>query len=59
MSPYKALFGTEAFEAWGEVDMACIDEEPEGLAQRLAMLHQHLQESREEAVRQKSQPYSV
>lgn len=30
------------FEAWGEVDRACFDDEPESLAQRLALLHRQL-----------------
>ena len=42
MTPYKAEFGIDAFEAWGEVDRACFDDEPEIIAQRLALLHRQL-----------------
>ena len=42
MTPYKAVFEIDAFEAWGEVDRACFDDEPESLAQRLALLQRQL-----------------
>ena len=35
MTPYKAMFGVEAFTAWEEVDRACLEEEPTSLATRL------------------------
>ena len=42
MTPYKAVFGVDAFEAWGEVDRACFDDEPDSLAERLSLLHKEL-----------------
>ena len=42
MTPYKAMFGVEAFEAWGEVDRDCMEDEPESLAKRLSLLHKQL-----------------
>lgn len=42
MTPYKAMFGAEAFEAWGEVDRTCFEDETDSLAKRLALMHQQL-----------------
>ena len=42
MTPYKAMFGVEAFTAWGEVDRGCLEEEHDSLADRLALLHKQL-----------------
>lgn len=42
MTPYQAMFGIEAFEAWGDVDVQFAEYEPESLASRLSNLHKHL-----------------
>lgn len=42
MSPYKAVFGIDAFEAWAELDIDRVMGEPEGLAGELAALHKQL-----------------
>lgn len=42
MTPYKAVFGVDAFEVWGEVDRACFDDEPDSLAERLSLLYKKL-----------------
>lgn len=60
MSPYKAVFGIEACEAWGEVDRACFNEEPESLANRLGLLHrQLLSKGKESRARAKSSMTNV
>lgn len=41
-TPFKAIFGIDAFEAWGQVDQSCFEEEPDSLAERLAVLHKQL-----------------
>lgn len=56
MTPYQAMFGIEAFEAWGEVDIDFAEEEPESLACRLSELHkQLLSRARKERTRAKLQ----
>ncbi len=42
MSPNKAMFGVDAFEAWAELDAGREDREPGGLARGLAQLHRSL-----------------
>lgn len=42
MTLYKAMFGAEAFDAWGEVDCGCFGDDPDSLAKRLALLHRQL-----------------
>lgn len=42
MTPYKAVFGVEPFEAWGELDLDRVVRVPESLAQSLAVLHRQL-----------------
>lgn len=39
MSPFKAIFGVESFEAWSEVDDVCFEEKQDSLAERLSLLH--------------------
>lgn len=39
---YKFMLVIEAFEAWGEVDTACLRNEAEDLAERLYSVHKHL-----------------
>ena len=42
MTPFEAMFGIQAFEAWGEVDLEGVEEESEDLPKRLAALHKTL-----------------
>lgn len=42
MTPYLAMFGADAFEAWGETYLKLEDDEANSLAKRLAILHQEL-----------------
>lgn len=42
MTPFKAVSGVEAFQAWSHVDSVCFDDRPSCLANRLAMLCQQL-----------------
>ncbi len=42
MTPYRAMFGVDAFEAWGEVIMGRDSGEPESLPKGLALLHKAL-----------------
>ena len=42
MTPFVAMFGIEAFEAWCEVDLEQMDEEPDALSERLSFLHKKL-----------------
>ena len=39
MTPFEAMFGIHAFEAWGEVDLEGVEEESEDLPKRLVTLH--------------------
>lgn len=42
MTSYTAVFEVEAFQAWGELDTACFQEEPENLSSRLDQLPEQL-----------------
>lgn len=42
MSPSQAMFGIEAFEAWGEMDLRGTEEESGNLPKKLATLHKSL-----------------
>ena len=42
ITPFKAMFGVDAFEAWGELEIDAEDDEPTDLAARLSMLHKIL-----------------
>ena len=42
MTPFEAMFGIQAFEARGEMDLEGVEEESEDLAKRLAALHRTL-----------------
>lgn len=42
ISPYQAMFWTEPFQAWGELDLDRISGEPHSLARRLPVLHKQL-----------------
>lgn len=42
MTPFKAMFEVDAFEAWSELDIDNEGEEPTSLAVRLSMLHELL-----------------
>ena len=41
-TPFQAMFGIDAFEAWSEVELGGTDEEPESLGESLATLHKKL-----------------
>eukprot|EP00171_Calliarthron_tuberculosum_P012597 IDg12597t1 len=42
MTPFKAMFGIDAFEAWSELDIESYEDEPINLATGLSRLHSHL-----------------
>lgn len=42
MTPFEAMFGIKAFEAWGEVDLEFNDEDPQNLSSKLSTLHKRL-----------------
>ena len=42
ITPFEAMFGIEAFEAWGEMDLQASEVEAEDLPKRLAALHRVL-----------------
>ena len=42
MKSYQAMFGVEAFTAWGEGDRVCFEEEPTSMATRRGLLHRQL-----------------
>lgn len=42
LTPFEAMFGVAAFEAWSEVDLEGTEEEPHNLPRRLVQLHKRL-----------------
>eukprot|EP00171_Calliarthron_tuberculosum_P002219 IDg2219t1 len=42
MTPYKAMFGVDAFEAWNELELDGEEGEPVILSHKLSRLHKHL-----------------
>lgn len=42
MTPFEAMFGIEAFEAWSEVDLGQADDEPDVLPETLFLSHKKL-----------------
>lgn len=42
MTPFKAVFAVEDFQAWSEVDASYFDDKPDSLPNRLALLHRQL-----------------